>query len=626
LCCSEISPDIYAIAFQELDLTGGALLLGDTSRAAPWEDVIMNSVNGNSKDRYALVHSKQLVGMLLCVLVKQDHLPNIKEFRSSQAGCGIMGKMGNKGGVAVRFKFYDSQLCFVNSHLSAHSENFQRRNQDYRDISRRIVFTDDHGETTYSIFEHDPIFWLGDLNYRINMEDADVRKKVQEQSYEELLACDQLLLQQQKGLAFEEFSEAPINFAPTYKYDMGTTNYDSSEKRRAPAWCDRILWRGAAVVKCLEYRRHELLSSDHRPVSGLYQVNIKRVIEEKRRVVMQEIIKHLDRLENERIPQCDLSQSAIDFGQVYYMVPQTRTIQLNYVSRENETAVTFGFVPKPNSNQVCKPWLQVSPDKGVMPAGSEGVTLTFTILVDNLVAPSLNLGKDTISDILIVRLKNGVDHYIEVRGEYMPSSFGNYLDCLIRHVKPIRENTPVPIDSPQQLSIPKELWALVDYIHKNCTHHPDLFLKLGKREEVQNIIECLDTGKPLSSCEASIDSVAQSLLRFLESLAEPVIPYSMYQSCIDSCDSYLQSKQLLSSLKTVNYNVFYYLMVFFRQSVLANRDKNMLTPKALASKFAEVLLRPPRLSIVDREMDPSKKFKAERFILQFLEAPQLKVP
>jgi inositol polyphosphate 5-phosphatase INPP5B/F len=179
------------------------------------------------------------------------------------------------------------------------------------------------------------VFWLGDLNYRINMDDAEIRKKIQEQSYVELLANDQLLLQQQKAMAFEEFVEAPINFAPTYKYDTGTTNYDTSEKRRAPAWCDRILWRGSSVAKCTYYGRHELLSSDHRPVSGLYQVNIKRVIEEKRRVIMQEIIKQLDRLENERIPQCDLSQSIIDFGKVYYMVPQTRTIQLNFSKEVN---------------------------------------------------------------------------------------------------------------------------------------------------------------------------------------------------------------------------------------------------------------------------------------------------
>lgn len=47
---------------------------------------------------------------------------------------------GNKGGVAIRIRLYDTTLCFVNSHLAAHQDEVQRRNQDYRDISDRINF------------------------------------------------------------------------------------------------------------------------------------------------------------------------------------------------------------------------------------------------------------------------------------------------------------------------------------------------------------------------------------------------------------------------------------------------------------------------------------------------------
>ena len=54
----------------------------------------------------------------------------------------------------------------------------------------------------------------------------------------------QLAAQQGLGLAFQGWSEQAIDFAPTYKYDVESTVYDTSEKRRAPAYCDRVLYMG----------------------------------------------------------------------------------------------------------------------------------------------------------------------------------------------------------------------------------------------------------------------------------------------------------------------------------------------------------------------------------------------
>ena len=50
------------------------------------------------------------------------------------------------------------------------------------------------------------------------------------------------------GRAFVHLQEAPISFRPTYKFDKHSAeplDYDSSEKRRVPAWTDRILFRGS---------------------------------------------------------------------------------------------------------------------------------------------------------------------------------------------------------------------------------------------------------------------------------------------------------------------------------------------------------------------------------------------
>jgi hypothetical protein len=51
------------------------------------------------------------------------------------------------------------------------------------------------------------------------------------------------------GKVFQGFHEMSIDFAPTYKFDVGTHEYDSSEKNRVPAWTDRILWRTGSVAR-----------------------------------------------------------------------------------------------------------------------------------------------------------------------------------------------------------------------------------------------------------------------------------------------------------------------------------------------------------------------------------------
>jgi hypothetical protein len=54
----------------------------------------------------------------------------------------------------------------------------------------------------------------------------------------------QLNLQMVHGKTFPYYNEAIITFLPTYKYDVGTDEYDSSDKARIPAWCDRVLTKG----------------------------------------------------------------------------------------------------------------------------------------------------------------------------------------------------------------------------------------------------------------------------------------------------------------------------------------------------------------------------------------------
>ena len=72
------------------------------------------------------------------------------------------------------------------------------------------------------------MFWLGDLNYRINDLDADqVKLLIDTNNLAKLLELDQLKLQMEQQKCFVGFQEGPITFVPTYKYDPGTDNWDS---------------------------------------------------------------------------------------------------------------------------------------------------------------------------------------------------------------------------------------------------------------------------------------------------------------------------------------------------------------------------------------------------------------
>ncbi|KAJ4301995.1 hypothetical protein N0V88_002126 [Collariella sp. IMI 366227] len=70
-----------------------------------------------------------------------------------------------------------------------------------------------------------------------------------------LMPHDQLLRVMKDGKMFDEgWCEGPITFLPTYKYDVGTVAlFDSSEKRRPPSWCDRVLYRTRKDIE--EHRR-----------------------------------------------------------------------------------------------------------------------------------------------------------------------------------------------------------------------------------------------------------------------------------------------------------------------------------------------------------------------------------
>ncbi|XP_049377557.1 type I inositol polyphosphate 5-phosphatase 2-like [Solanum stenotomum] len=238
----------------------------------------------NSHPRYIRIVSKQMVGIYVSIWVRRRLRRHINNLQVSPVGIGLMGYMGNKGSVSVSMSLFQSRLCFVCSHLTSGQKDRadQRRNSDVYEIMKRTHFSsvfDTDADQPQTIPSHDQIFWFGDLNYRINMLDAEVRKLVATKQWDELLNNDELINELRNGNVFAGWKEGAINFAPTYKYEINTDRYvgespREGEKKRSPAWCDRILWLGKGI-KQLFYKRAELRLSDHKPVSSMFTVEVE---------------------------------------------------------------------------------------------------------------------------------------------------------------------------------------------------------------------------------------------------------------------------------------------------------------------------------------------------------------
>ena len=75
------------------------------------------------------------------------------------------------------------------------------------------------GKKTVGILDHDFVFWVGDLNYRmmddINIE--EVYRRIDAREVKMLRSFDQLTTVRAMGQAFSQFTEAPIDFLPTFK-------------------------------------------------------------------------------------------------------------------------------------------------------------------------------------------------------------------------------------------------------------------------------------------------------------------------------------------------------------------------------------------------------------------------
>ncbi|KAK0619534.1 Endonuclease/exonuclease/phosphatase, partial [Immersiella caudata] len=361
-----------------------------------------------------------------------------------------------------------------------------------------------------------------------------------------LLPHDQLKRMIRERKVFHDgWHEGPITFLPSYKYDVGTVGlFDSSEKRRAPSWCDRILFRtrrdkeehekkmkeeeearkkdeemkargmdhagdddevlfsydpdndgeealGSAGLEYDDYdegddndlelvvtkegfvdRIHldiytshqRISSSDHKPVISIFTLDYDAVVPDLKAKVHAEVARQLDRAENEGRPGITIvvdsndaspshgrQQSSgilVDLGEIRFLKRETSTLTL---ANTGGVPATVAFVEKPTTEEPEEPgfppWLSTAfarpdgvGDEEAVELGRE-VTLepgeTVHAVLEAFVgdipqARMLNDGQISLEEVLVLRVTDGRDHFIPIRGAWSPTCIGRSIDELIR--------------------------------------------------------------------------------------------------------------------------------------------------------------------------------------------------
>ena len=219
--------DIYAISTQECQRSIAMNLLYYDK--TPFESDLASFFE---KD-YEHLNTITLGGIHLIIFIKTKYKILITNYYSDYVKTGWYGFLGNKGGIGISFKLFNLYFLFVNCHLSHGKDNCLIRNDEFDYIKKNI-----HPK----IDKIDFIFWMGDLNYRVNKTVEEAEQIYKEGNEMSLLEFEQMSQQiKEYNLKAFGYNEGKINFFPTFKYSDNEIVCDSDE--HIPSWTDRILWK-----------------------------------------------------------------------------------------------------------------------------------------------------------------------------------------------------------------------------------------------------------------------------------------------------------------------------------------------------------------------------------------------
>ncbi|XP_034560241.1 phosphatidylinositol 3,4,5-trisphosphate 5-phosphatase 1 [Notolabrus celidotus] len=272
----QIPHDFYVIGSQE-----------DPLGEREWSDTVKGVLRNITNISFKQVAIHTLWNIRIIVLAKPEHENRISHVFSDSVKTGIANTLGNKGAVGVSFMFNGTSFGFVNSHLTSGSEKKLRRNQNYINILRFLNLGDKKLNPFDITHRFTHLFWLGDLNYRVELPSTEAEyivTKIKQQQYQELLSRDQLSMERDDGKVFLHFEEEEITFAPTYRFERDTREKYAYTKAKAtgtkynlPSWCDRVLRKSYPLVHvvCQAYGcTNDIMTSDHSPVFASFEVGV----------------------------------------------------------------------------------------------------------------------------------------------------------------------------------------------------------------------------------------------------------------------------------------------------------------------------------------------------------------
>jgi len=211
------------------------------------------------------------------------------------------------------------------------------------------------------------------------------------------------------------------------------------------------------VIQLEYYVSHQrVLSSDHKPLDAIFKLTYDAVVPELKARVHQEVAREIDRAENEGRPVVAVvldggsnttgDSEGINFGGIRYIDhAKVRSITIANVGH---VKAQIGFVsrPGPDGKECVTPrWLTLTvrhavfkgkpeedvPQTYILQPGESCTVEAVAGVHDLNLARDLNNGQ-TLEDIVVLRVKDGRDHFIPVRGLWKTSAHGWTLDKLSR--------------------------------------------------------------------------------------------------------------------------------------------------------------------------------------------------